>query len=797
MRIHRRHVRHADAHPAGLDLRPRRRGGLRERRRADVRNVDPTRSTRASWRRCASARGSRADAAGDRRSRAMCDALLIGRYELRVLRRSTRPTRRRTGCAATCSRTMKDCRRRRRPRWPPDLPERRGRVRSTASTCVGSRGVGHPLERALRCVRWYGEDASPDGAPRPRCGRPDRGAARPCTCASTRSSCTSSHLDHARDATAPPPADIVSRDVSERYRAAAALACDAELARSQLEFSMLVENSPFIFDPLRPHPAPHLRQPADRGATPAFPPSRPSRQDQRRDGHAARALRRVGWPPAARVRDPAQVVERATRSPTPGGEVRHFQSRLDPRARGDGSVGSVLSIASDVTEREVADRERRAAAEALREADRRKDEFLATLAHELRNPLAPIRNALEILRLPAATRRGVATAREMIERQVEQLVRLVDDLLDVSRITPRQDRAAQGAVELAAVVPRRGRDQPAADRRRGATSSARRCRRGRVVARRPTRRGWRRCSSNLLNNAAKYTRARRHASASARARRRARSWSRSATPGIGHRAGRCCRAIFDLFAQVDRIARTRSQGGLGIGLTLVKRLVEMHGGTRRGHERGAGPGQRRSSCGCRRARRAPAAQRRRRRRTPGAGGRRAARPGRRRQPATRPTAWRCCCGMLGNDVRTAHDGAEALRGGGELRPDVVLLDIGMPRLNGYEVARRMRGQDWGQATCVLVALTGWGQEDDRRRTSEAGFDHHLVKPLDLYALSALLAPAAGGPKRRGDRRRRATPRRPSFASATAFASSRSRCRTCRASTSASSCAPAAATRAGA
>ena len=244
-----------------------------------------------------------------------------------------------------------------------------------------------------------------------------------------------------REASAPTDGRlIVSRDVSERYRAAAALReAMAELGRSQREFATLVENSPFIFsrfdrDLRHVYVSPRIEQ------VTGLPPS----------AFIGKTHAETGMPAAlaAEWRDLLRAVFASGTSRdarfsfrTPAGELRHFEARLIPETAADGDVESVLSIASDVTEREVADRERRAAEESLREADRRKDEFLATLAHELRNPLAPIRNALQIMRMSRRRRRPTTAARGMIERQLRQLVHLVDDLLDVSRIS-------QGKIEL-------------------------------------------------------------------------------------------------------------------------------------------------------------------------------------------------------------------------------------------------------------------------------------------------------------------------------------------------------------
>jgi PAS domain S-box-containing protein len=368
---------------------------------------------------------------------------------------------------------------------------------------------------------------------------------------------------------------------------------------------------------------------------------------------------------------------------------------------------------------------------ALQEADRRKDEFLAILAHELRNPLAPIRNAVQILRTQGPPVPQLQWARDVIERQVEQLTRLVDDLLDVSRITRGKIELRTERVELAAVV------------------------RDAVEASRPLVEKWSHALAvelppaplflqadrtriaqvllNLLDNAAKYTEPGGRIWLTA-AREGGEVVIRVRDTGIGIPADMLAR-IFDLFTQVDRSVE-RFQGGLGIGLTLVQRLVAMHGGTV--EARSAGPGQ-----GSEFVLRLPRAG-------AGAPGARPATAG--PEAVTAADRYRILVvddnhdaaeslamllGMLGHDVRSAHDGLAAVETAEAFQPRVVLLDIGLPGLNGHDVARRIREQRGDDV--VLVALTGWGQEEDRRRSREAGFDHHLTKPVEFGALTKLLA----------------------------------------------------------
>ena len=383
-------------------------------------------------------------------------------------------------------------------------------------------------------------------------------------------------------------------------------------------------------------------------------------------------------------------------------------------------------------ERGRIEEELRRRAEQLAEMDRRKDEFLATLAHELRNPLAPIRNSLQILRLSGGSGPIAERVHEMMERQVCHMVRLVDDLLEVSRITRGKIELRKERVELLAVI------QSAVETSRPLIEEARHrlavtlppeplaleadpVRLAQVIA-------------NLLNNAAKYTEeggqiwltARREADEAVVSVR---------DTGLGIPADMLPR-VFDMFAQVDRTLK-RSQGGLGIGLTLARTLVEMHGG--RLEARSDGPGQ--GSEFTVRLPLAPVDQ--------------TAEEGR-PQAATRPAVGLCprrvlvvddshdaadSLGMmlkfLGADTRVVYDGPSALEAIRSYRPAVVLLDIGMPGMDGHEVARCVRQQpEWKNV--ALIALTGWGQEEDRRRSRAAGFDHHLVKPVEASALQALL-----------------------------------------------------------
>ena len=373
--------------------------------------------------------------------------------------------------------------------------------------------------------------------------------------------------------------------------------------------------------------------------------------------------------------------------------------------------------------------------EALKEADRRKDEFLATLAHELRNPLAPICNALGILE---KTKENVATfcqVRDMMDRQMKHMVRLVDDLLDVSRISrgkielqkERLDlatvvhsaletsrlRIEEGHHELAVVLP----EEP-------------------VVVEGDLIR-LAQALSNLLHNAAKYTPQGGRITLSVELEDM-QGVIRVRDNGVGI-PQKMLPDIFEMFVQGER-SLDRSQGGLGIGLTLVRSLVEMHGGTVEAHSEGLGHGAefvvRLPLLPDLRLRRPDAA-------LGGDGeGVAAKSPGRRilvvDDNKDSADSLAMLLQVLGHEVRTAYSGPNAVKVALAFVPELVLLDIGMPGMDGYEVARRLRGEAILQKT-LLVAQTGWGQEEDRFRALQAGFDHHLVKPVELTALQTLLA----------------------------------------------------------
>jgi PAS domain S-box-containing protein len=384
----------------------------------------------------------------------------------------------------------------------------------------------------------------------------------------------------------------------------------------------------------------------------------------------------------------------------------------------------ILLAVEDVT----ALRER---ADELAEANRHKDEFLATLAHELRNPLAPIRNAVQHLGMEGLTERDVRTAREVIARQVTVMVRLIDDLLDVSRISCNKLDIRKEHVELAAVVDSAVESSRPLIQQCGHELTVSLPPQPVHLEADPIRLAQ--VLLNLLNNAAKYTKRGGHIWLTAE-REGSDAVVSVRDNGIGIPGDMLAR-IFDMFAQVDR-SLEQSQGGLGIGLTLVRRLVDMHDGSIEARSNGVDAGSEFVV------------------RLPIFG-----QPPQQPPPSSdgpRATALSECrilvvddnkdtadsLGMLlqlkGNDIRTAHDGLEAVEIAEAFHPELVLLDIGLPKLNGYEVARRIRQQPWGRDV-ILVALTGWGQDEDRRRSQEAGFNFHIVKPVELAALEKLLA----------------------------------------------------------
>jgi PAS domain S-box-containing protein len=416
---------------------------------------------------------------------------------------------------------------------------------------------------------------------------------------------------------------------------------------------------------------------------------------------------------------------------TPQGKVTWLHGNAVGLRGEAGPVSEYIGTLSDITEQ-------REAVEALKEADRRKDEFLALLAHELRNPLAPLRNGLQVMRLAASDANAVGKLRDMMDRQLSHMVRLIDDLLDVSRFSRNKMELRRSRVLLADVV------SSAVETARPALEAA-----GHelTVSLPPepihldadlTRLAQ--VFGNLLNNSAKYT------------ERGGQIWLTATRAGgevqvavrdtgIGIPAS-SLPTIFDMFSQVDRSIE-RTTGGLGIGLALVKGLVEIHGG----RVEAASPGEGKGSTFTVRL---PVLEERGESASgmSGMSGTLAeAQPGltgsKRRilvvdDNRDSAASMAMMLQMMGNEVHTAYDGVEALELAERFRPQVILMDIGMPRLNGYETTRSLRERPWGRDV-IVIALTGWGQDVDRAKSKEAGCDGHLVKPVNLPDLEKLLA----------------------------------------------------------
>ena len=408
-----------------------------------------------------------------------------------------------------------------------------------------------------------------------------------------------------------------------------------------------------------------------------------------------------------------------------GGAVRWIYTAATVIRDVAGRPVRMIGATTDVTDRKRAEEE-------LREAGRRKDEFLALLAHELRNPLAPLRNGLQVMRLAGDDANAVAQARAMMERQLGHMVRLIDDLLDVSRISRHKMELRRARVALADVV------DNAVETARPIIEEA----------------GHKLCVSlpsepvfldadltrlaqvlsNLLTNSAKYTKTGGHIWLTAE-RRGDEVVASVRDTGIGIPA-EALHHIFDMFSQVDRSIE-RSTGGLGIGLALVKGLVEMHGGTVTAESDGLGKGStftvRLPVLG---AGEGPMAATSPEDDRPSSVSKRRILVVDDNQDSARTMGG--LLKLLGHEVHTAFDGMEAVEAAKQFGPEVILMDVGMPRLNGYEAARRIREQPWGRDV-IIIALTGWGQEGDRVQSREAGCDDHLVKPVNFPDLEKLLA----------------------------------------------------------
>jgi PAS domain S-box-containing protein len=404
-----------------------------------------------------------------------------------------------------------------------------------------------------------------------------------------------------------------------------------------------------------------------------------------------------------------------------GTEVAIEDSAAPIRDR-NGNVCGAVMVFHDVTKR-------RQAEQALRDTDRRKDEFLATLAHELRNPLAPIRQAARILRAETATEAQKRWCQDVIDRQVQHMALLIDDLLDIARVSRGTLELRIETTELAAVIEAAIETaRPIIDAKRHKLSveipqqavqfAADPLRVAQVL-------------SNLLTNAAKYT------DPEGQIRLRAFSDGEAITisvadSGIGIPTGEI-ESVFAMFSQV-KASQDRSDGGLGIGLALARGLVELHGGTIQATSAGLGEGSefvvrlphRVLSAVAPPETAAAAATRARHRRILIADD---------NQDAADSLA--ALLQMEGHDVTVVRDGREALTAINAVLPEIALLDIGMPELDGYEVARQVRQNTLGRAV-TLIAVTGWGQDRDKARALGAGFNHHLTKPIEPTQLLDLI-----------------------------------------------------------
>lgn len=369
-------------------------------------------------------------------------------------------------------------------------------------------------------------------------------------------------------------------------------------------------------------------------------------------------------------------------------------------------------------------------ADALKAGDQRKDEFLAMLAHELRNPLAPITHSLELMKRTAGDERLALQARGTIERQVRQLVRLVDDLLDVGRITRGRLELRKERVELAAILEQAVESCRSHIDAAGHALSVSMPSRPLFLEADPVR--LIQVLSNLLNNAAKYTErgGRIAITVEPLDDQQVEIGVRDTGAGI---APEMIERVFEMFARADQ-SLERSQGGLGIGLTLARRLVELHGGALRARSEGAGRGSEFTV-------RLPLAPAQSAAASLPEADTSVVAPRRVLVVDDNRDAAASLAALLeaaGNETSIACDGEAAIAATLEFRPEVVMLDIGLPKMNGYDVCRAIRRQPGGR-DLLVVALTGWGQAQDRARSLEAGFDAHLVKPADFAHVSRVLA----------------------------------------------------------
>jgi signal transduction histidine kinase len=446
-------------------------------------------------------------------------------------------------------------------------------------------------------------------------------------------------------------------------------------------------------------------------------------------------------------------LQRAVTGPIQGvaDAARRVVARRDFSVRAGRTTEDEIGMLADAMNHMLADleleiRERRDAEEALRVVDRRKDEFLATLAHELRNPLAPIRNALYLMQAPGSDARIAAEARGIIDRQVRQMVRLVDDLLEVSRITTGNLALRRERVDVRAVASAAIEAVEPILRDRGHRFTVDLPPAGLTIDADPTRLAQ--VFLNLLNNAAKFTPSGGRIDFSVEVKD-GEMIGRVRDDGIGIAAD-MLDPIFEMFTQADRTLE-RTTSGLGVGLSLSRRLIELHGGRLDAHSDGPGQG----SEFVVRIPALPSPAPRSSTWAEGALGR--STTFRERDPAhfhasgteaksrvlvvddNRDFADTLARMLrsLGHEVRVEYDGLAGLAAARTFRPAIAFLDIGMPGLNGYDLARRLRAFS-STSGIVLIAVTGWGKSDDRERSREAGFDEHVVKPLEIERLQSIL-----------------------------------------------------------
>ena len=450
--------------------------------------------------------------------------------------------------------------------------------------------------------------------------------------------------------------------------------------------------------------------------------------------------------PVARVLRENQVVGLANHTilRSRDGTERPIEDSGAPIRGANGEISGVVLVFRDATDDRIARRELIESRDALREADRRKDVFLATLSHELRNPLAPIRSATRVLETPGLTRQDLERSRSIISRQVRHMASLLDDLLDISRITRGMLTLRIESVELRGLMEAAVETaQPSITAKRHTLNvewpsesirlNADPLRLTQVIA-------------NLLTNAAKYTPA--AGQITLQVQREADEVLISVRDnGIGIEPGMLTK-VFEMFSQIDA-GHEHAEGGIGIGLALVKGFIELHGGKAEAHSAGLNQGSEfivRLPVNTALQPAITAA--------PTPAPEPEATPMPEPDPSSAPAPARrvlvaddnrdgaeimsLLLQQYGYEVDVVHSGTEALTVAAQSTPDIAILDIGMPGMTGYEVARHIRAEAWGQRM-MLIALTGWGQEEDKKKAFEAGFDHHLIKPIDPDALEALMA----------------------------------------------------------